>query len=424
MEYLIVLPVSFFRTSDGRVACESAFLAHLRQMRQQLHPRFSCIRIATPIMAEAEYSAHEHQLGHFDERAESIFYQALFPETWGRPRFLLYWPLLCWHLLALIRRAGLVHSGISMDLWRPFEFTAILMGVMLRRKTLFMMDIDERRSDEMLYLTGKLSRRRYLLSRYLYQPLRNLQLYLAVRICSLVMLKSAHLVADFGRGRSWVKNFYDVAYSTEHIIAPAQLASKQVALAQHDLPLRCIYFGRLVAYKGVDHCIQAVHEAAVMGAKVEFLILGAGPEAESLQALIKALGAEAYIRLQPPLPYGRMLFELLYDQHLLLAAPLAQDTPRSLFDAMAAGVPTLAYDTDYYQDLTRTGAVITVPWLDHARMARQLNVFAADKTQLAAGITSGVEFAKENSQQYWLRKRMAWFDALFSDETVLDGTND
>jgi glycosyltransferase involved in cell wall biosynthesis len=72
------------------------------------------------------------------------------------------------------------------------------------------------------------------------------------------------------------------------------------------------------------------------------------------------------------MPFGAEFFATLYRFHLLLAAPLRENTPRSVLDAMAAGIPYLAYDTYYYDQLLESGAGVVVLWLDEAAMTSAL----------------------------------------------------
>ena len=92
-------------------------------------------------------------------------------------------------------------------------------------------------------------------------PLRILQVQIAVRCCSLCLLKSAKLVEDFGRGRPNVRNFYNTSHSAEHVISDDQLEKQIVRLQERDTPLRLVFFGRFVKYKGLDRTIRAVASA-------------------------------------------------------------------------------------------------------------------------------------------------------------------
>jgi hypothetical protein len=115
-------------------------------------------------------------------------------------------------------------------------------------------------------------------------------------------------------------------------------------------------------------------------------------------------------------PFGPALFERLYRGHLLLAAPLSQDTPRSALDGFAAGQVILSYDTYYYAELAGLGAlVIRVPWPNVEALGHKLAALAADRERLGPMLRSAVAFARENTQEKWLDQRINWTRALFPE---------
>ncbi|CAM2010451.1 glycosyltransferase [Acanthopleuribacter pedis] len=417
MQYLLVVPVAFYRAPDGRVACESAFVEHLRMTRTMFEPKFTSMRIAAPTMSDEEYEKNKHHLGHFTEEEEQIFYTRLHQFEASRLLFALFlWLPTYLKIIGAVRKASLVHSGLSFDILMPFEIFSLFAGTVMGKKTVFVIDIDNRKSADMRYATGAMSKKSYLISKYVYNPLRILQIRWAVRFCSLLMLKSQSLVDDYGKGKDHVKNFYDVAFSPEYVIPEDRLAQKTRDVQDTGKPLDLTFFGRLVPYKGIDYCIRAVKKARALGAVGARLhILGSGYQEDELKALTAELGAEDYVIFHGAVPFGPVFFNQLYDYHLLMAAPLSQDTPRSLFDAMAAGIPLLAFDTDYYKDLVNTGAVDVVPWRSVDALAEKIVAFHQDRPLLAQRIEAGVTFAKENSQDIWMARRHRWILDLFPD---------
>ncbi|HUR29292.1 MAG TPA: glycosyltransferase, partial [Planctomycetota bacterium] len=182
-------------------------------------------------------------------------------------------------------------------------------------------------------------------------------------------------------------------------------------------PLELVYFGRLTPYKGVDRCIAAVALAAKQaGVPVRLHVIGAGEQEPSLRQLARWLGVEDQIVFHGALPFGPRLFEALYPMHLALAAPLSEDTPRSALDALASAVPILAFDTGYYADLAKSGAVECVPWPSVECLAMRIVHFAADKRRLIPLARASVEFARSNTQEKWLRSRIDWTLALYDTQ--------
>jgi glycosyltransferase involved in cell wall biosynthesis len=416
IEYLIVVPVRFHRLACSSVAAESAFCEHLRLLRRMLAPSFSTITVAAPTMDPAHYDRDKAHLGCIDEHREGIRWVGLHPGSVSGVTFWLR------HFAPVMRRlwrevvgSDLVHAGISHNLFRPFEFPSLLFGKLLGKKTICVVDIDLRDEARMNFLTGRWSKKSLLLCRSLYDPLRSLQVRLAVRLCSLVLLKGRKLCDDYGDGRPQVKYFLDAAFSAEQLIPPDRFARKLRRLEDPLQPLELVYFGRLTAYKGVDRCIEAVARARQLtAAPLRLHIIGSGEEAGSLRALASRSGLEDVVEFHGALPFGPQLFEELYSMHLLLAAPLSEDTPRSALDAMASGIPILAFSTGYYSELEPSGAVELVPWPSVEALAERIAQFAQDKQRLVPMARAGREFARMNTQVTWLRARVDWTLALFA----------
>jgi glycosyltransferase involved in cell wall biosynthesis len=421
---LIVVPVRFHRLTSGSVAVESAFCEHLRALRGKLSPHFTRLTIAAPTMDPAQYERDRGHLGTIDEESEGIRWLALQPGNAGRLAFWLrYFVVVLFRLGREVRRADLVHAGTSHDVYRPIEFIALMLARLFGKKTVCVVDIDLREEATMNHRTGRLGRKSLFLARNLYEPLRDLQLRGASNWCSLVLLKGRRLHRDYGRGRSHVKYFLDAAFSAEHVISPEALARKTTSLADPAHPLELVYFGRLTAYKGVDRCIEAVALASKMcSAPLRLSIIGAGEEVDRLRSLGARLGVADRVEFRGAFPFGPRLFDQLCPLHLLLAAPLSEDTPRSALDAMACGLPILAFATDYYTDLEESGAVDLVPWLSVERMAERIAHYAADKQRLVPLALAGVEFARSNTQEAWLNSRAQWTLALFDAKAEPSGS--
>jgi glycosyltransferase involved in cell wall biosynthesis len=282
------------------------------------------------------------------------------------------------------------------------------MGSLSGRKTIFIVDIDYRQSARMSYETGAWSKKSYLICKYVYDNVRNLQTWIAVRRFSLVMLKGRKMAQDFGHGRPNVKDFLDAAHSETNLIPPAPLEAKLAVLRDPSQPLRLTYFGRITPYKGIDAMIRATAAAHKAGANLTLEIIGGGEQLDFCKSLVSQLDAAAYITFHGPKQFGAEFFQFLYRYNLLLAAPLREDTPRSALDAMAAGIPYLAYDTYYYNQLLESGAGKAVPWRDEQAMANALIHLDKNREELATMVQNAVTYATANTQEIWLDRRFAW----------------
>jgi glycosyltransferase involved in cell wall biosynthesis len=132
------------------------------------------------------------------------------------------------------------------------------------------------------------------------------------------------------------------------------------------------YAGRLIAEKGVDLLLQA---SAALEFSHELLIIGSGPEEESLKRLAAQLGISNRIHWHGPAPRARL--PLLLPAMDVLVLP-SRTTPlwveqfgRILIEAMACGVPVIGSDSG---EIPRTigPAGLTFPEGDPGALTQQL----------------------------------------------------
>lgn len=406
--YLVVVPVPFRPLDDGRNAVESAFAEHLRKLLQSLQPRVERLEVVAPVMQAAAYESLRPSLAELRVEVDGVEFTPAYNLPRGTRRHLLAMPRLAFRLWRAVGRSGFVHGGPA-SLLQPFQNLALLFGWMRGRTTVFVMDIDHRDSPRMSLRSGLYGYGSYWRAQYIQRPWVGLQVRLAAMLCSTLLLKGRALVDDYGRGRRNVHYLLDCAHSAELVVDGDRLLAKHRRIVGLQRPLRACYFGRLVAYKGVDRMLAAVAQARRDGADVTFDIFGAGDCETALRGQTHRLQLQGVVTFHGPMAYGPMLFAELERCDLLLAAALAQDTPRSAVDAQAAGMGVLAFDTYYYRELHDLGAgVELVPWLSVEGLAAALAALAGDRERVVALSRLAVEFARRHSQEDWLRRRAEW----------------
>jgi glycosyltransferase involved in cell wall biosynthesis len=413
MKYVMVLLVPFYRVDNNTIACESAFAEHLKELLPRISEWGTEIVIHSPSMTAQSYDANKHHLTHINTAQEKIDYVEAFTENTSRLAFFLKAPFSVWpKIWKVVKTANVVHSSASKDPVVLFTFISLFFAVLQRKKTILVMDIDHRHSANMLYKLGDFSRKSYWLSKYLYNPIVSLQLHFSVKYCNLLMLKGRSLMEDYGRGKPHVKSFYNTVHDLSFVASNQDIEKKLLAIDENKTHVKLVYFGRIVKYKGINDMIDVAQIAAKQLSKnnktVSLSIIGAGVTKAELQARVSRDGLEELVRFIDPLSYGPELFDELKTYDFLLAAPRSEDTPRSVFDAMACGLPIVAYDTYYYKDLEITGAVKTVPWLSTQAMADMIVALTDDREELKSMIVKSREFAINNTQEIWLNKRLEW----------------
>lgn len=410
MKYLVVVPVKAYPLEPGRFAMESAFSDHLVELLTLLSPPFDEMVVAAEEMSAQEYLAARKHLGVLDAARDRIRLHVLHEADLGYLALARRLPRTLRELGELVRQHDLVHGGLSHDLRHPALSASLAMATWMGKPTISITDIDGRRTAEMNRRLRRWSLKSYLLCRYVYDPLRDLQQRLAVRYCSLVLFKGETLVRDYGRGRANVRGMWDPGFSARHVIDRGALDEKLEALRDRRRPLEVLYFGRLTGYKGVDRMIEAIAGARARGrSEVRLTIMGSGEDEASLRQLAGQRGLGSAVRFLPPVRYGEEMFSAIRPHHLMLAAPLTTDTPRSTWDAIASAIPVLAFDTEFYRSLeAETSVVETVPWPSVDALAERIAHYAEHREPLAERMERAALVARENTSEHWLRRRVDW----------------
>lgn len=110
-----------------------------------------------------------------------------------------------------------------------------------------------------------------------------------------------------------------------------------------DEPLRVLFAGRLLGWKGAHLAIRAVALALERGVDVEFTLLGKGPFEPELRRVAIAAGIHDRIRWVSQLPQQE-LFALYRSMHCLLFPSLHDSSGNVVLEAQANGLPVICLD--------------------------------------------------------------------------------
>jgi len=422
----MVVGAPYFPLSPDRSAVEGPFLEHLKLLRAALQPDFDEFAVAAPVLSPADHERRREGLVEVDRAETGIRWVPLHRAERGNAAFWRKDALRVFRTLDReVRAADAVHAGISHNSWRPVNFAAIALAVRHRVPSIFVVDIDHRRSAAMLQASGLWSRREAFVNRWIHDRSRHFQLRFAVRRCSLVLLKSRSLCEDYGRGQPHVREILDAAHSETHLVPEAELEEKLARLLDPGTPLRTVFFGRFVAYKGLDRSIRAIACLRDRGlTNVHLDLVGLGPERPALERLVADRDLGALVHFVEPLAYGPALFALLRNCHLQLATPLAEDTPRAALDGFACGLPIVAFDTYYYRQLAAAGAATAVPWPSVEALADRLAELERERATLVRMSRQALRFARENTQEIWIERRVGWTRRFLLEDRGVPGAAD
>lgn len=118
------------------------------------------------------------------------------------------------------------------------------------------------------------------------------------------------------------------------IQAPARLPGE---------PLRVLFAGRLLGWKGAHLAIRAVAQAVAKGVPVEFTLLGKGPFESELRKVAVSVDMQDSIRWISQLPQQE-LFALYRTMHCFLFPSLHDSSGNVVLEAQAFGLPVICLD--------------------------------------------------------------------------------
>jgi glycosyltransferase involved in cell wall biosynthesis len=135
-------------------------------------------------------------------------------------------------------------------------------------------------------------------------------------------------------------------------------------------PLRALFIGRLVPYKGADMAVEAA-AALVRRGSVELDIVGDGPERAALAARIGAAGIGGRVRLHGTVPPD-VVHRHLEQADVLLFPSIREFGGGVVLEAMAMGVVPLVVDYGGPGELVSPATGIAVPMADRAGIVAAL----------------------------------------------------
>ena len=118
-----------------------------------------------------------------------------------------------------------------------------------------------------------------------------------------------------------------------------------------------IYVGRLLSHKGIDLLIHAIKVVKATHPQIKVLIVGTGPETQSLSSLINKLDLQDNIIIRGQVDANYKLYGLMKSSKMLVLPSLREGFGLVVVEAMAAGIPviTTRHKDNAAQDLIREG---------------------------------------------------------------------
>lgn len=160
-------------------------------------------------------------------------------------------------------------------------------------------------------------------------------------------------------------------------------------------PLRAVFLGRLVPYKGCDMLLQGAAGLLRTG-RLSLTIIGFGPERERLEQMTRDLGVQDAVSFTGKVPHHELAGHL--QQADLLTFPSVHEFGGAVvLEGMAAGIVPVVVDYGGPAELVSPSSGYRLPMGDRAAITASLQAtleaIAADPGQLAAKSQWAVERA-------------------------------
>lgn len=401
--YLMTMPVPIY-VQGGERFLATDWRRSLLLLRDSFDGRFGRIQVVAPSLdarASHDQSLEPLRDGDDIELYPSFRFDNSLSDFWRHD-------VRTWYhdVASLVAQADVVHCGFC-DVYRPLDYIGYLCALRADKPTVFVQDTDQVLQEAELNRDAPLPRR--LLS-FGYGEIYEKCVQFGVKHASLSLLKGRALLARYAAHARNAHNFHDTSYLSSEVVSLARLEQRLQSL-KDARPLRFVYCGRLEARKGVDHSIAAIAQARAEGASVTLDIIGDGTERGALERKVQLLKQTDAVRFLGRRSYGAQLLSDLASYDALLFTPIAEDTPRMIFDGYAAGLPLIAYGIEYVREReAEDGAARSVPTRDVSGLAALLCSLdrERDHDQLAKLARRAHEAALYHAADAWYRRRAEW----------------
>lgn len=234
----------------------------------------------------------------------------------------------------------------------------------------------------------------------------------ALRHASLGLLKEGLVYDRYHHIGSNVKAICHSMHSETDVVASEQLEQRLQTLSA-PRPLRVVYAGRFVRRKGLHDAVAAIASACRAGHLVEFHLFGGGPEEAALHAQAKELNVEDKVVFHGVVEYSPAFVKTLAQFDLFLFMPTEEDTPRALYDTMAAGLPLLGTNIPFLQTrVAKDGQGVLVEIGDAEAAAAQMASLHGNLELLRSLSRKARDAGLRHSVDQWYRRRAEWTHAV------------
>lgn len=400
--YLLVTHIPFARNAEGEPVLDGLWARDLIGMAKATGP----FRVAAPEVSASTLSTWGPHAATLPE-STGVTLRGFAP-VHGR-RDLWRWPSIRGVLAEEVRRAALVHTSNFFPPYTGLSYAHDL-AVRFGKKTLFVIaeDFHDMLDWEWVRPTSGFTRwRRERAVKALDRRVRQ-----SASTASLTLL---HTPAAVQRYRLYATNSLAIrqpGHELDQVISAEALDLRLASLAG-GRPLQLVSACRHSGLKGLDLLIRAIGLLHDRGIPVTATLYGQGSETAQLRSLAVQLGVGESVHMPGSLAAGPELDSALQRADLFIMSHRSNDFGRAFFDAMAAGLPVMAFHTPASSQTVYDGRDGFLTPLDDVQgLAERIASLHRNRAELAAASQSARVRALENTRTEWFRIRAQWTMSL------------
>lgn len=166
---------------------------------------------------------------------------------------------------------------------------------------------------------------------------------MALRLCRTVIVVSESIMFELGRRGinssrlAFIPNAVSTPCGVTDLRASGEEKRCSLGISQQELVVG--YLGRLSEEKGVKYLIEAIAKLREAACPVTLLIIGDGPERQTLEQKVRASGLESKVIFAG---FKTDIENWIPTFDIFTLPSLTEGTPMALLEAMAFGVPVIA----------------------------------------------------------------------------------
>lgn len=169
--------------------------------------------------------------------------------------------------------------------------------------------------------------------------------------------------------------------------------------------IKLLYVGRLTTIKGLPFLLHAVRYLLDKAIKVQLQLVGSGEQQDYLKHMVKKLSLDEYVEFKGYIPFSDELLEFYRRADIFVLPSLSEGIPKTLFEAMASGLPIVATKVGGVSDVIKHGETgLLIEPKSSTKLAQAIELLASDGALRRRLIQNGYALVREYTVERQAKK--------------------